>query len=121
VSLLTLFLARRHIRSTAEGRQSSSPLSERIDLIEAMPMDTSKPVVSMIDEDVSVREPRGLRSTAQVGRQNEHPHASLRAQGAIACLAKPFDDRTLLQAVSAAPKPWNESGSLAKENCDEPQ
>ena len=25
-------------------------------------------------------------------------------EGAIACLAKPFDDRTLLQAVSAAPR-----------------
>jgi FixJ family two-component response regulator len=33
---------------------------------------------------------------------DEHLHASLRAEGASACLTKPFDDGALLQAVSAA-------------------
>ena len=33
---------------------------------------------------------------------DEHLHASLRAEGAIACRPKPFDERTQLQAVGAA-------------------
>jgi signal transduction histidine kinase len=44
----------------------------------------AKPVVSVIDDDESARESLELRSTAQVGRQNEYLHASLRAEGARA-------------------------------------
>ena len=61
----------------------------------------AEPVVSAIDGDVSVREYLEADPPRR-GRQNKHLHASLRAEGAIACLPRSFDERALLQAVSAA-------------------